>query len=778
MDLISTQPIGVVEYGVRLRPRKADATGASSYEEGDLLVRSLVLEEHLDHPYELRLTLLGHPSSAHPDPVAYLEADVTLRWTRDGVDRFVHGVVANAEVAGPSDDEVWVRLIVVPAFKLLDRSLRARIFQGLSVVEIAQEIVGQELADYDREIDVSRLTLEHLPRDYCVQFRETDLAFLQRILAEEGIFIHFDHSDDEVEKIVLVDALSSFVSIGFEPLADGAADAAPTEVPVIHTRPELADEEGILTFDPWQEVTTARVEMRAWDWKSQSVSVLRGEATIDPALPGALGEHVDYGDRRVIEEDLGAGAHRDVTADLAERGLARRTPATRISSGTSLVTTFSAGHIFTLFEHPNSALEGEYLLKFVRHEADCPEVQRGEGGDGDGSNYLNTFQCVRADAPYAPPARPKPRIYGHQTALVVGPDGEEIHTDELGRIKVRMHWDRSDTADPDASCWLRVAQMWSGPGWGTWFLPRIGMEVLVTFIDGDPDRPLATGCVYNGQNATPYPLPDEKTKTTLKSNSSPGGDGFNELRFEDRAGSEEIFLHAQKDLNETVLNNHNTSVGGHQTNSVSGNAVITIQGNQRVIINGAVDTEAKSPDGIDFKGCKSSVDGQYLLDASDLVKVTAPNSITLECQGSSIVLEPGSISLIAGGKAKLILDANCDMTSNDGSNVKLDANALMKASGAAKVLLDGNALMTSAAGSKVLLDGNAAMSSSGDVILGGATVDASSKGGSAMKLDAGALLSGPTAKVVGKTTAEVSSPATTISGNATVTVTGGVINLN
>ena len=215
--------------------------------------------------------------------------------------------------------------------------------------------------------------------------------------------------------------------------------------------------------------------------------------------------------------------------------------------------------------------------------------------------YRNVFECIPLDTPFRPDRRTdKPVIPSIQTAVVTGPAGEEIHVDEHGRIKVHFHWDRVGALDENSSCWIRVEQAWAGPSWGFWWVPRIGMEVVIHFVDGDPDRPLATGCVYNGANLLPYELPAEKTKSTIKSNSTPGGGGSNELRFEDKAGSEEIYAHAQKDYNEVVENDHNTlvhhdqtitvdndqtqTIHVNQTETVNGNQVMTVDGNRTVVV--------------------------------------------------------------------------------------------------------------------------------------------------------------------------------------------------
>src|SRR5690606_20946379 len=191
--------------------------------------------------------------------------------------------------------------------------------------------------------------------------------------------------------------------------------------------------------------------------------------------------------------------------------------------------------------------------------------------DENGGELQTSMDVIRAKTPYRPPAPRRPVVPGPETATVVGPPGEEIHTDRHGRVKVQFHWDRQGQRNEHSSAWIRVTQGWAGTGWGFMFIPRIGMEVVVSFLGGDPDRPIVTGCVYNGANTPPYPLPDEKTKSTIKTKSSVGDDGSNELRFEDKAGSEEVYIHAQRDFNEVVKHNHSTSVKANQSNSVGGN---------------------------------------------------------------------------------------------------------------------------------------------------------------------------------------------------------------
>ena len=627
-------PLPIVDYAIRVEPRNRDATGLDVFEEGDLLVRSVELSEDMDGLYDLEVTVLANAVLVEVPPEALLEADVTLRITRGDHERQVHGIVARVDFAGVQDESVWVRLSVGPAVGLLDRWNRSRIFQDQSVVDIVATIVRENLGTYDREVDASLLVREHQVRDYCVQYRETDLAFVRRILAEEGIFMLFDHGDEAREKAVLIDSPSAFAPISCELLQQGKEQQEPPLVPVIADRPETADSEGVIAFEGLRTVATRSVEVRGWNWKSQPLDWPGASETLESELPGFIGEAYHHGDRRLIEEERGDGPHRDETPVLAKRRLAGLAAKGTRSSGRSLVVGFEAGHTFTIDGHPHQTIDDRtYVITQVRHRGDCPQVERGAEPAGGLSNYSNWFACAPLEMRQLPKERRKPRIFGYQSALVVGPPGHEIHTDELGRIKVLMHWDREQRdAAPESSCWLRVAQMVAGPKWGTFFLPRVGMEVLVAFMDGDPDRPIVTGCVYNSTNMPPYTAA-EATKSTIKTSTSPGGEGYNELRFEDAKGSEEVFIHAQRNMNTRVRVNESTNVGNDQSNTVGNNQTVTVKKDRTVVVEGDEDQTVK-------KNRTRKVDGE------ETVTISGSQSISVN---ASKVPKPGGVQVDVHG---------------------------------------------------------------------------------------------------------------------------------
>ncbi|KIG16486.1 VgrG protein [Enhygromyxa salina] len=748
----------------------------------DWHVRHIDCIESLSKPYEIVVDLIS--DGAEVSLAALLGANVELTLERYGLVRTRHGIVHRVEEIGVSSAQHLVRVYVVPALRLLEQQVNTRVFQGQTVPEILQAVLGSALAEYNREVDTnSGLLGQYVARDYCVQFRESDFDFCSRIMEEEGIAYHFEGDDDNLrEQLVLVDNNDAYPEVV---LALGDA------VPIIHDRFEEADRESIQGLEYVLTEQMTKVATRGYNWKvpdNLDESVRSGE---DPY--GRPRELYLFDDRRQIVDDP---VHDPRARSFDGSGLAQREPLAirrlelaqselRTIVGTSNIIGLGPGRQFTLGEHRRAELSDQtFLVTRVRHEGDLPEEELGRT-DAECPRYTNSFECIPIERTFRPHLlTPKPRVHGAQTATVMGPaddPNEDIHTDPHGRIKVRFHWDRIGSDDETASCWIRVAHAWAGAGWGSLFIPRVGMEVVIDFLDGNPDRPLAVGCVYNGNQTPPYPLPDEKTKSTIKSESSPGGGGFNELRFDDAKGSEEIFLHAQKDLNETVLNdhtttvsaNHSTTVGADQSNVVSGNQTHTVSGNQTNTVSGnqtesvsgnqtntvsGNQTESVSgnqtmtvsknrtvtvtgsqsmtivgsapADGV--SGSKLGITGDYVLDASNTIAVQAPTELKLTCGGSTITMIPGKITFNAGGGALLVLDANATMTSNGGSNVTLDGNATTTSSDGSQVLLDANATVSSpgvstvSAPTSVLTDGGGSVAvSGGNITCRGGSVDVS-----------------------------------------------------
>ncbi len=795
--MVSTFALPLVQYNATLvAPAWGPHSDTLELEGTFLRVRDLDLREELGEPWQLAVEV----TSTHPnfDPSRLVGAEFTLHMLREDAanpaendGRFFHGIVERSAYVGAFADAYHARLYVVPAVALLRNTSRSRVFQDRSVVEIFEEVVGPVLEPRGREVDLQQLAREYPMRDYCVQYRETDLAFVQRILAEEGIVMAFE-ADEVAERTLLLDDRDRFRSV-LRTVEGLDGNPPPQHMPVRGDRGELADEETIAAFTWRRSVHAPRTEVEQWDWKQAAPAQLQARVMHEGSdAPWHAGEHYRHGSRRLQEGDAGDGQHLDDSMDRAERAATLLALEANVFEGLSNALSMTPGATFELDGHPAPELNGPYYCLRVAHHADNPDVELGGAG---GTPYNNRFICTSLANQYAPRERARPRIYGVQTATVVGPTGEEIHTDAYGRVKVRLHWDREQRGqDDDASCWLRVAQGWAGGGWGAQFVPRIGMEVLVSFLGGDPDRPVCVGAVYNGQNMPPYTLPDSKTQSGIKTRSSPGGDGYNELRFDDAAGSEEVYFHAQKDHNERVLNAHSQRVGATQSVSVGANQSLSVGGTRSVSVTGhqSVKVGAEPPeDGEPAPGPSNhslSVTGSITQSADDSILITAPNSITLQCGSSSIVLTPGSIAVTSGGGAIMTLDPAIAMASkSSGVAVTMDDKGTMTMASitGSSVSIDGEIHLTSSGQSVLDLTDTISAMSSGrakiqlttDVGIGGATITSQASGA---KLELSTGIDGSAANVAmsaGSSKLELG-PASAKLASATVDVSGmGMVNI-
>jgi len=737
-------------------------------------VTHISLSEGISEVYTCVLDLATRDLNA--DVAALEGASCVLHVLRGRAVRRLCGIAFRVEWRGSRIDCLMARLHLRPALAALSQRRDTRIFQKTAADAILRQVLSAGLQPYQRTVRLA-LDRQYLPREYCTQYAETDLDFALRLMSEEGMFFFFDQAGAH-EELVVVDHHRKCPD--YAGPAGAAVSLAGPEAPQ-----QLMDTETLARFAFGRRDGTTRVTLRDFDWTRPGLDL-----TFEKGAPDGQGKErkvYAYPSPRVIADyDAGPKAYtRDdgkLRAQLLQEDL---DAALRFAAGQSNAVGFEAGLAIEVDGLEAPHLGTRFLLTHLEHEGDTEDAVQSFATQ-EPQRYENRFRCAALEVPYRPRPLPRPVVPGPQTATVVGPPGEEIHTDEHGRIQVQFHWDRQGKHRDGASCWIRVAQRWAGAGWGFFFVPRVGMEVLVEFLDGDPDRPVVTGCVYGGLHPPPYDLPAKKTASTVKTSSSLGDAGFNELRFEDAAGSEEIFVQAQKDRNETIKHDHTLSVGGDQTVTVTGNQSLSVKG------------EGQSP-----VHCSNGVTGKHQLDASDTAELQAPTHVKFTCGGSSILIEPGVITLQAGGGAKVVLDPNALAQSAAGSKVFLDANALVQASGGAKTLHDPNVLAQSAAGSKVLLDANAlTQSSAGAMTLHDANVLSQSVPGAHLQLDANALAQsvpgakvsldasvtvfGPAnATVQGGPDATVNAPTVTMSGGggvvtasgAGVTATGGVVDV-
>ncbi|WP_437283654.1 type VI secretion system tip protein TssI/VgrG [Sorangium sp. So ce375] len=542
---------------------------ADRWSPADLPVVSIRGTEQISRLYrfEILLARVEHAPSALERDLLGQPARLALL-SGPGEGRTVHGIVRRIEAESALGDQGGrhgYRLWLAPRLWLAGRGRNSRIFQDLTVPGIVDRILD--------DWGLPRrwhLAQEHAPRAYCVQYQESDLDFLQRILADEGIFFHFEHPDDagvgEREVIVFADDPHLVKAIDGEPALEAREGDG------------LSTREGdVRRFRVRQEVRPGAVLLKDFDFVRPAFD-LRAEARV-----AAREDAFDPAQVRVYDH-RGERERSRLDNAVARLHLEQHRTGASVGEGETRCRRILPGRWFELRGCPAEGHDGRYTIFRVDHDGCVPERQTGQ--DEARETYRNTFRCVPLDVAFRPrrPRRELRQVV--ETATVVGPPGQEIHTDELGRIKVHFHWDREGENNPSSSCWIRVAQAWAGAGWGFQFIPRVGMEVLVTFVGGDVDRPMVTGCVYNAQHPHPFALPASKTKSGLVTQTTRGGGGHNELSFEDRRGHERVHVHAQKDLDIAVENDETTRIGANRTEHMGGNRFTLVGGNSLSSVGG------------------------------------------------------------------------------------------------------------------------------------------------------------------------------------------------
>ncbi|MBZ5711710.1 type VI secretion system Vgr family protein [Nannocystis pusilla] len=511
--------------------------------------------EAVSELYEFQIELTARFEMVDEMVGAY--ASLRLAGT-DRAARTIHGLLCRAEYTGELPPRSTYRVCLVPDVWKMQFRTTSRIFQRMSTPQILEAVLGESGIRYRL-----RLAGSYSARDYCVQYRESDLSFIRRLMEEDGIAFYFEHEED-AHTLVLSDINTGRERIQGDPALPFRVDE------------KIRGSEHVRKFSLGHQITPGATVVRDHDHY-----VSRNVEARDQAPRGAA-------QLELYDAPIGARDPAIATMQAKLRLEAARVGGV-VATGTSDCPRLVPGHSFLLADHMRHEFDGEYHVLRTIHRGEQPRIVYADAE----LVYDNDFVAIPVTTPYRPPRVTKvPTIRGVQTATVVGPAGEEIYVDEQGRVKVQFHWDRAAPFSELSSCWVRVSQAWAGPSYGSFFLPRIGHEVLVEFIEGDPNRPIVTGRIYDGTRQPPYPLPEEKTKSTIKSDSSPGGGGFNELRFEDAKGTEEIFIHAQYDMNTIVLhdatrdvgNDDHLTVANNQTEDVGVDRSATVGSNETMFV--------------------------------------------------------------------------------------------------------------------------------------------------------------------------------------------------
>ncbi len=586
-----------------------------------LLLDSFTGEEGISKPFRFVFRLLCENPSLDMKGLLTKPLVLTMRLP-DDTERHIHGIINRmVQLEYGGEGLVAYEAEVVPWLWFLSLFSDCRIFQKKSVQEIVEQVFQDRgFTDYKFQLQGS-----YPKREYCVQYRETDLNFVSRLLEEEGIFYFFEQTKPK-HTLILTDSKSNIDPCPHQPSA--------RYEPITG---EVQDEDTILTFQSEQKVYPGTASLNDYDFEKPYVS-LRATISDEPK-----GEFYDYpGNYKTKDE-----GDRYARIRLEEQEVKLLT-----ASGIGYCRGFECGYRFTLTDHYRDDANQAYTIVSIAHEGRNSSYR---SGSVEPFEYKNRFTAIPHATPFRPPQlAEKPVVEGSQTALVVGKDKEEIWVDKYGRIKVQFHWDREGVLNENSSCWVRVSQGWAGKQWGAIYLPRIGQEVIVDFLEGDPDYPIVTGRVYNADQMPPYTLSDEQTKSTLKSMSSKGGGGFNEIRLEDKKGSEQIFIHGEKDLDIRIKNDRkewigedrhlivkrdklekiggsdNTSVGGDQIGEVGGSRSLTVQ---RDVVE-------------EFKSNQSTdVSQAVYIKAGTTVVIEAGIGITLSVGGNFVTINPAGVQI-------------------------------------------------------------------------------------------------------------------------------------
>ncbi|MCM0084105.1 type VI secretion system tip protein VgrG [Geomonas sp. Red32] len=557
----------------------------------DFHVTSFEAIEAISSPFQINVTVVCETAIPF-EKVAGMGAVLTVRTkdlTADGGNRYFHGMISKLKLVELAPDGCVYRVRLLPAIWRLSLEQDCRIFQNTTVQSIIKTILEESCITSD--MFSFALIDSELNCSYCVQYNETDLNFISRLMEEEGLLYFFEHHED---KHVLTICDDSF----FCPDIHG--DCA---LQLQGSHGMAQDAETVSAFNLSCRLATDCVTTRSFSYEHPSYR------------PGA--EKCSRREPRAeMYEYTGSFVSDKREERLAKARLGEHAALEKRAKGESNCPRLSAGHRFDL-ESFSGELVGRYVVAAMEHVGDQPQAL--DGSTGGCAQYWNGFIAIPEDAHFKPSRiTPKPVIAGMQTAMVTGPAGEEIYHDELGRVKVQFHWDRQGKKNERSSCWLRYAQGWGGAGWGMQFIPRVGDEVLVAFIDGNPDRPVIVGSLYNAENLPLYDPQNKYSVSTIKTRSYPNGDldNFHELRFDDRKGSEELYLQSERDWNILVKNDKVETVG-NDTSVVVGKSLKIEAGASVEIVCGASSITMDSSGFVTINGTRINITG------SDLIGLTS-----------------------------------------------------------------------------------------------------------------------------------------------------------
>jgi type VI secretion system secreted protein VgrG len=616
--------------------------------EGKLIFSTLAGREELGRLFEFKVELYSENAAIKFDDLVGKNITLSIEFPDERKRDFNGDVVWFRQLTKTYDKYFCYEALLRPRLWFLTCTSDCKIFQNKSAPDIIKEILDEHgITDVKKS-----LSKTYNPREYCVQYNETDFAFISRLMEQEGIYYYFEHAKDK-HTIVLSDSLSAHQSI-----------PGKGTVPFMFRKGGYAEDQ-VYDWNVQQQVEAGTYAHTAYDFIKPR-SDLKSQSKITRNHGHAGMELFNY-PGLYIESSVGQQIAR---TRIEEQQL----PWEEISGKTNCVT-FASGKLFKLSDYHRKDQNREHLLVATDYDIRMETATAAAGAEGKldskvGVFFDCAFTAIHSQRPFRTACTtPRPIVEGPQTAVVVGKSGEEIWTDQYGRVKVQFHWDRLGKKDENSSCWLRVAQTWAGKTWGAIHIPRIGQEVIVEFLEGNPDQPIVTGRVYNGEQSVPYKLPDNQTQSGLKSRSTKEGDAetFNELRFEDKKGEEQIYFHAEKNFDRIVENNDTLKVGFEKKDA--GDQTIDIYNNRTT-------TLEKGTDKLEIKeGSRETIIDQK----DDIVTIKQGNQ-TITIQAGKGSIEAAQELLLKVGESTIkITPSSIELTS---VNIKSTANGQLEATGA------------------------------------------------------------------------------------------------
>jgi type VI secretion system secreted protein VgrG len=707
--------------------------------DGTLVLEEMSGRESLGAPFSYELALMS--LNPNIDLTGLLGQPMTVYVTLPEGERQFNGIVTHAEISATVGDRTRYRVTLRPWLSLLAYTSNCRIFQDKSVVDIVKEVFRDNgFSDLEDALNDT-----YAPLEFCVQYRESDFNFVSRLMEHEGIYYYFKH-EDEKHTLVLADGYSAHDTVdGYE------------TVPYKTQNDFGVDEDYLHAWTVAQQIRPGSFASTDYDFTRPRADLLSqlsmpfDNAQADRALFDYPGDFL--------------------TADAGNTRVKVRLQENQVSYGVAQTAGnargLGAGALFTLADFPRGDQNKEYLVIAAQYQLHASILETGGGQDDD--DFRSHLTVIDSQTQFRPGLHaPKPRVEGPQTATVVGESGDEITVDQYGRVKVQFRWDREGQNDEDSSCWVRVAQLWAGSGWGGIHIPRIGQEVIVDFLEGDPDRPIITGRVYNADNMPPYALPANKTQSGIKSRSTQGGapSNFNEIRFEDKKGSEDLHIQAEKDQSTNVKHSQSISVGADRSISVGGNESTSVTGTRSATI-----TKKETQTFNDARAMTVAKDDTETITGKHTETIHGGRVANVD-QGDKLTVNGSDKTDIIHGKYDITADTEFQVT--QGSNTVLvkdsvDVNSVgeihLHNPKSSVDLKDG--ILTISSATQIVLECGSAklvLKNDGTITIDGSQEVKATGGGSGVDLvAAGATMSGTKA---------------TVSGTAMTEITGGLVKIN